>query len=235
MIDTDLKTIAQTLNAALARRVDLSDVDDLGALIDQHLQARVLQNYRDQLDGLEGADAMAWLLHRMAEIEARLLAVQLATARPDGASLPAAADFALPRSAVVPFDENLAEAGFYPAEEAPDGRMFRWLGPAPQASVFLPKLQLPVEICIKVHSAFVRHAIDQVRVALDGGEWVGVQVRHHEGGFDLTARPLAGPITHAGTMRLDIDAVVSESPAAKGENDDRSLSIAIAGIDVASL
>jgi hypothetical protein len=269
MIDADLKSVAATLSAAISRRVDLADSEDMALLVDQHLHVQVLRNYREQLEGLEGADAFAWLLRRMAEIETRVLALQAATlagapglapadvaapaaapgpaapgpAAPGPAAAPASVpaawpvepDFTQPKSATVLFDDEAVQTGFYPAETAPDGSMFRWLGPAPQASVFLPKAQLPVKVTITVHSAFVPEAIGDVRIALDGGDWVRVTAERFRNGYVLLARPPAGPITHAGTMRLDIDAVRTASPSARGEQDTRDLAIAISRIEIATI
>ncbi len=258
MIDTDLKSVAATLSAAISRRVDLSDGEDMAQLVDQHQHVMVLQNYCEQLEGLEGPDAFAWLLRRMAEIETRVLTLQAAmiadstapaAATPGAAATrtpapmptaewparPAEHGFAQPKSATILFDKDVVQSGFYPTEEAPDGRMFCWLGPTPQASVFLPKVQLPVKVVITVHAAFVPEVIGDVRIALDGGEWVPVTVERYRDGYVLMAKPQAGMITHAGTMRLDIDAIRTGSPSARGERDSRDLAIAISQIEISSI
>ncbi len=45
------------------------------------------------------------------------------------------------------FDYQLPGTGWYPPERDPDGQIFRWLGPVPQANVFL---QLPTDRPIKI-------------------------------------------------------------------------------------
>ncbi|MBN8905418.1 MAG: hypothetical protein J0H99_02090, partial [Rhodospirillales bacterium] len=106
MTDGDLSHITDKLAAALSRRIDLSDSENMALLIDQHLQAQVLQNYRTQLEGLQGTEMLAWMLHRIAGLEARVLALHAAGQLTEharestaGTVPPAAADFAvLPRS-----------------------------------------------------------------------------------------------------------------------------------------
>ncbi len=245
MIDADLKGVAATLSAAISRRVDLSDSTDMAQLIDQYLHTKVLNNYREQLEGLEGAEAFAWLLHRMAEIETRLLALQAAaiapsappaaTPAPDLTTWPVRQDFSRPKSATILLDNEVVATGFYSAENAPDGTMFRWIGPTPQASVFIPNVQLPVEVVILVRSAFLPEVIGDIRIALDGGDWSRATVEKVGNRYTLTARPEAGLITHAGTMRLDIDALRAESPSNRGEKDTRNLAIAISQIEIISI
>jgi hypothetical protein len=245
MIDADLKSVAATLSAAISRRVDLSDCEDMAQLVDQHLHVRVLHNYREQLEGMEGAEAFAWLLYRMAEIETRVLALQAAviacSASPEATpaseqmARPANQDFAQPTSARILFGKELVETGFYAPETGPDGSIFRWIGPLPQASVFIPKMRLPVEVVIKVYAAFLPEVVDGIRVALDGGDWARATVETIGNGYLLKARPQAKPFSHAGTMRLDIDAVRTGSPSDRGEQDARDLAIAISKIEISSI
>jgi hypothetical protein len=132
-------------------------------------------------------------------------------------------------------DADLVQSGFYPAEQSQDGTTFRWLGPAPLATVFLPPLAIPLEIRLHIHSAFLPDVLEDVRMALDGGDWAPVVVREEQGGTQLCACPRPGPMAHLGTLRLDIDTVRTESPRQRGQMDDRSLSLALSAITLRPL
>lgn len=133
-------------------------------------------------------------------------------------------------------DADLVQAGFYPAEVSEDGIPFRWIGPGPVATVFLPPLGQRVEVVLRVHSAFVLAVLEEVRLSLDGGPWVPTVLwQDTDGGTRLSARLAAGPMTHLGALRLDIDSIRTESPRQRGGTDDRPLSLALAAIGLRAL
>jgi hypothetical protein len=174
----------------------------------------------------------------MATIEARVLTLGGAALKEDGQPEAPTVDdgVLLPRFASVTFDSDLVQTGFYPAEvTADDATPFRWLGPEPQASVFLPKLAGPVEVVITVISAFVPDVLEKTRLSLDDGESVGVEVEKRGHRYTLTAKLMPGVMSHAGSMRLDIDAVQTETPKARGQTDSRYLSLAISRIEIKSV
>lgn len=257
MSSPSLQDAAASLAAALARRVDWRDADPAGLPLDHALQRRVLGTYAEDLAGLGPDETARWVLQRLAMLEARLLTVQagqwqggvdvppfVAAARP--APLPEAAapatpvviapvvaeEAMLPTRAVVLFDEALSTEGFYRIEKHPKGDTFCWLGPTPLASLFIPKLRGPVEVRLHVLYTFVPDVLDATRVALDGGEWTTVSVLREAGDIVLIARPPVGDRSLPVTMRLDIDAVRTDSPKRHGKNDGRELSIAIRRVEV---
>jgi hypothetical protein len=79
---------------------------------------------------------------------------------------------------------------------------------------------------------FIPGVLEKMRLSLDGGETVGVKVEKQGSRYNLTATLMPGPISHAGTMRLEIDVIETATP---GSGDSRYLSIAISRIDVKSL
>jgi hypothetical protein len=236
-MESELKAISETLSTALAKRIDLRDGAGAGPLVDQYLQLQVLGTYAEQLDGLDGAAAIAWMLRRMAQIEAGLLLLQAAKLDASLTAVPVPAP-ALPPSApvpevvTIPCDKNLVQVGFYPMERPREGVQFRWIGPAPYASVFVPKFAVLQQVTLRLHAAFIPQLAEEIRVAVDGGEWAAVTVERHGRSMTLTCTPQPGNITHASTMRLDIDAVQTESPASRGESDPRELSIAVSSIEI---
>ena len=127
-------------------------------------------------------------------------------------------------------DADLVQGGFYPAEQSQDGTIFRWIGPAPLATVFLPPLSVPLEIRLHIHSAFVPEVLGHVRMALDGGAWTPAVLLEQGGTTQLRACPRPGPMAHLGTLRLDIDTLRTESPRQRGQMDDRALSLALSVI-----
>jgi hypothetical protein len=231
--------LAAHLATALAGRLNLPEGSTLGAQADASLQARVLDLYARELGGLEEADSLRWLLRRMAMIEARLLALQahvVLPTDPDGAeALLEDEDPVAPGALRLACDADLVQGGFHPAETSAEGLAFRWIGPAPQANVFLPRMRLPLEARLHVYSAFLPEVVPEVRLALDGGEWVPVAVRESRDGLVLSARLEAGPLSHGGLLRLDIDTVRTESPLSRGGSDGRQFSLALSAIEVESL
>lgn len=255
MSSPSLQDAAVSLAAALARRVDWRDADPAGLPLDQALQRRVLSTYAEDLAGLSPEETARWVLQRMAMLEARLLTVQagqwqggvdvppFVAARP--APLPEAAapaiapvvaeEAMLPTRAIVLFDEALSTEGFYRIEKHPKGDTFCWLGPTPLASLFIPKLRGPVEVRLYVLYTFVPDVLDTTRVALDGGAWTTVSVLREAGDIILVARPPVGESSLPVTMRLDIDAIRTDSPKRQGKNDGRELSIAIRRVEVKTI
>lgn len=219
---------AKALAATLAAPAALAGADHPGAAIDATLQARVLALYADELRGLTPDQALPWLLRRTALLEARLLGLQAAAL---GAPvLPAGVEPARPGTLDLSCDAALVQGGFYPAEQAADGTAFRWIGPAPEACVFLPRLSAPLEIRLHVHSAFLPEVMDAVRLSLDGGD----QVAATRQGDVLSAVLRPGPLGHGALLRLDIDTARTESPEARGGTDRRRLSLALSRIEAAS-
>jgi hypothetical protein len=234
MTQQRLGTIASGLAATLAARIDLTDAEAPGLQADLLLQARVMDLYAQQLQALPDEEAIPWLLRRMAMIEARLLAVQSQALSLAPETTLAAADSPPASNIMLPCDAVLVQGGFYPAELSRDGVAFRWIGPAPLATVFLPRMRAPLTIRLHVHSAFVPAVLDEVRLALDGGEWVSATRLDGAAGSVLTAILAPGPVNHAGLLRLDIDTARTASPQATGGTDTRHLSLALSCIEAES-
>jgi hypothetical protein len=224
---TDHPAWSDALAAALAPAA-LAEADHPGTAADAALQARVLALYAAELEGLPPVAVLPWLLRRTARLEARLLGLQaLALGAP---VLPQGVEPARPGALSLPCDAELVQGGFYPAEQAADGTAFRWVGPGPVATVFLPRLSAPLEIRLHVHSAFLPEVLEEVRLALDGGDWVAAAWR--DGVLSATLSP--GPFSHGALLRLDIDTARTESPEARGGTDRRALSLALSRIEAAS-
>ncbi len=229
---TDHPAWSDALAAALAPAAlappALAETGHPGAAADAALQARVLALYAAELHGLPPAEALPWLLRRTARLEARLLALQAAAL---GAPvLPEGVEPARPGALVLPCDADLVQGGFYPPERAADGTAFRWVGPAPVASVFLPRLRAPLAVRLHVHSAFLPEVMGEVRLALDGGDWVAAARQ----GEVLSATLSPGPFGHGALLRLDIDTARTESPESRGGTDRRLLSLALSRIEAES-
>ena len=254
MSGQSLQDAAKALAAAIAGRLDLRDTDPKGAGLDQAMRRRMLSTYAQELSDLAPDASGRWLLDRMAAIESRLLAVQAAQVQAQmqtqvtprslpvrgapasgGVAPEIAEEVLLPRRVALVCDENLTREGFYGIERGGNGKPFYWLGPDPTAMVFLPKLAAPVEVRLHIQSAFVPDVLPDIRVALDGGAWTQVRVEGTEGRIVLVAAPPVGSERRAASMRLDIDAVRTESPADKGGSDPRRLGIAIEEIVLTSL
>ncbi|MBO1075793.1 hypothetical protein [Roseomonas marmotae] len=221
-----LDEIATGLARALAGHTP--GAEDGGGPGERAMQARILDLYARELKGLEGDEALSWLLRRMAMIEARLHNL-----RPDDGDPLEEAD-APPRLLRLACDAELVQGGFYPAERSAEGVEFRWIGPSPQANVFLPRMRLPLEVRLHVHSAFVPEVVPEVRLSLDGGPWKPVMVREGRDGLVLSAVLEAGPMGHGGLLRLDIDTIRTDSPGRRGGTDGRHLSLALSAIEAES-
>jgi len=238
---TGLRDLAQVMAAALARQTGIREGADWGELVDRHLRRQVLDSYREELAASAPADAIAWLLERLAAVEARLLTLQAAALAPQAAldRDPLAQGFNgqafLPTAATVYCDRELVHEGFYPVEYMPDGTPFRWIGPLTRAHVVLPKICPPIELQLTVSHIYVTDIVERVQVSLAGGEFVPVAVERHRQGAILTARPPAGPIEGARSVKLDIDVIRTECPRLRGEADGRELSVALSRIDMISL
>jgi hypothetical protein len=234
MADQRIGNVASALASSLAARVDLTDAHGAGVQADLVLQARVMDLYAEQLQSLPEAEALPWLLRRMAMIEARLLGLQSGALGQSEAVLTMAEDAPPATLLNLPCDADLVQSGFYAAERSQDGVAFRWVGPDPRATVFLPRLRTPVTIRLRVLSAFLPEVLDEVRMALDGGEWVPATRLEGVGDVTLSAVLPAGPIGHAGLLRLDIDTARTESPLTRGSTDERHLSLAFSAIEAES-
>lgn len=241
-----LQDAAKALAAALAGRLDLRDSDHSGTAVDQALRARVLSSYAQELSGLAPEASGRWLLERLATLESRLIAVQSARWHGEAPAAPTppapppvapvvADEVVLPRRILMTCDESLIGEGFYPLERSGEGTPFYWLGPAPRATVLLPKLAAPVEVRLRLHAAFVPEVLPEIRLSLDGGAWTPVRVEEEAGRVTLVAAPPPGEAARPASMRLGIDAVRTESPASKGEADSRQLGIALERIDLSTI
>lgn len=239
MTTSDFKSIIEALRTASLRRLDLSD--DLGAssLLYRRLERAALESYQDEIAGLSGPDGLQWLMRRMARIEASLAILQAALLgegaspeAPPAAPATAAAESEVvfePRSVSVDLDENVVQTGFYHHENLPSGRSFRWLGPDPLASVYLPRIDGPVRVVIRAMKAFDGVPLDETRVCVDGGEWAPVTAEREDGVLKLIATPRRGAAPATATTRVDIDCGRTASPQG---GDTRLLGIAIYGVDL---
>jgi hypothetical protein len=240
MTTIDLKTIIEALRISAARRIDLSDDRGASALLRPRLELAVLEGYDEELSGLDGQRALEWLVRRMARIEASVSVLEAALARAGGPANTAAPlaplaggeieDMFAPRSVSVDLDENVVQSGFYHHETLPAGDVFRWLGPDPVASVYLPRIDGPVRVVIRAMKAFDGVPLDETRVSIDGGEWASVSAEREGGVLNLTATPERGAAT--ATTRVDIDCIRTISPHDSGVSDTRRLGIAIYGVDL---
>ena len=141
----------------------------------------------------------------------------------------------LPRHVITACDESLVHKGFYDAERSPQGRSFRWIGPEPRGSVFLPRIEMPGEVRLHIYGVFVREAVALVKVSIDKGAWEPAKIVQGRDGIVLVARPVPGETGSPQVMRVDIDAAMSDSPSNRGEDDFRTLSIALSAIEAASV
>lgn len=209
-----------------------------GQAVDHALHRRILARYAEELAGRPPEEAAAWLLDRLAAMEAMQLTIHSGARLLDWADPGPAAvhvlellqpppEVPLPNEVLVPCDGALTQEGFYGAEQGANGRTFRWIGPEPQAAVFLPQVAQPAEFRLQVHSAFCPEVLGEVRVALDGGAWSGAVLEQGPQGRVLVARPVGGEQGHLGAMRLDIDAVRTDSPMNRGQSDPRLLGVAL--------
>ncbi|WP_111399163.1 hypothetical protein [Humitalea rosea] len=242
---------ATALAAALSRRIDLRDADPAGLPADQALQRRVLNSYAQELAGMKPEEGVLWMLRRLSMLEARLLTVQAAQWQgatvlpypapvepaPEPAIAPVVAEeIVLPTQMTLNLDEQLRREGFLRPEKASSGDSFCWIGPTPKAAIYLPRLRTPVEIRLLVLSTLVPDALEQVQLALDGGAWTTVRVERQGRITTLIAAPPPGQDGGAATMRLDIDAIRTASPASiNGGDDRRQLSIAIWRVELVSI
>ncbi|WP_430912032.1 hypothetical protein [Methylobacterium sp. sgz302541] len=142
---------------------------------------------------------------------------------------------ALPRRVIASCDDSLVHKGFYEAELSPQGRSFRWIGPEPRATLYLPRIEAPLEVRLHLYGVFVREALPLVKVSLDKGAWASVAITQGREGVVLVARPVPGDPGPPQVMRLDIDAALSDSPTNRGEADYRVLSIALAAVEALSI
>lgn len=213
---------------------------------DLALQRRILDRYTDELAGLSPEAAAAWLLQRLAAMEAMQLTLNSGVRLMDwGDPGPAAvqaldpvqpeAEPPLPAEAAVTCDREMLQEGFYDAEVSAAGSSFRWIGPEPRAAVFLPRVAQPAEIRLHLQSAFCPEVLGEVRVALDGGAWATVTLEEGPEGRVLIAQPPPPEEGRAGAMRLDIDVVRTDSPLNRGQSDPRMLGIALRQIEARSV
>ncbi|WP_156963736.1 hypothetical protein [Muricoccus aerilatus] len=190
--------------------------------------------------------AAAWLLQRLAAMEAMQLTVNSGVDLMEWSDLGPAAvqaveplqpepEPSLPSEALVVCDREMLREGFYDAETGANGRSFRWIGPEPRAAVFLPRVAQPAEIRLLVHSAFCPEVLGDVRVALDGGARATVTLEQGPEGRVLVAQPPPAEVPRGGAMRLDIDVVRTDSPLNRGQSDPRMLGIALRRIEARSV
>jgi len=238
MTTSDFKSIIEALRTASLRRLDLSDDFGASSLLYRRLERAALESYQDEISGLSGPDGLQWLMRRMARIEASLAVLQAAllggdaaaAATPEAAAAGVESEVVFePRAVSVDMDENVVQTGFYHHENLPSGRSFRWLGPDPLASVYLPRIDGPVRVVIRAMKAFDGVPLDETRVCVDGGEWTGVAAERDDGVLKLTATPRRGAAPATSTTRVDIDCIRTASPEG---GDTRLLGIAIYGVDL---
>ncbi|TPG59181.1 hypothetical protein EAH89_07515 [Roseomonas nepalensis] len=213
--------------------------------VDHALERRVLARYAEELAGLPVEEAAAWLLRRLAAVEAMQVTARAGTRPREWADPGPAAvlvlepiepvpEAPLPTEVAVSCDDALAQEGFHDAETAEGGRSFRWIGPEPRATVFLPKVALPAEVRLHVHAAFCPEVLGDISVSIDEGPWEAA-LQEEGGARVLVARPRPGERPPAGATRLDIDAVRTASPLSRGAADARLLGLALWRIEARSL
>ena len=273
MTDQSLRTALIALAADIARPLDVDDLASAAGLKQDYLGRRVLDSYRSDMAERGEDGQFAWLVERLASLEARVLALQVALSaaphsggareissaspdealapnlaiggedaaavRPDSAMLPGvdaahhASDTSgsLPDRVVVSADDRLVCMGFYDPERDSDGRFFRWVGPDTRATLFVPRVKAPFEVRLHVSAIYVPAAIEQTRVSIDGGDWIPVR---HEGSV-LLCRPHPGAVHDEQRVTLDIDVGASASPADRGLEDTRQLSLAFYAMELEAL
>jgi hypothetical protein len=219
----------------LLARVDLAGAD-YGDVVENRLEEQTLAAYREALkDAPEGA-SLAWLIGRVAQLEARVEALsralwaQSATAGPAVAAPAAELDGAL-----VLMDENVVQDGFHGVERNGAGVAYRWLGPDPVARVYLPKVRPPVELTIMLAGIHKRVDVRALRVAFNNGPWTPVEIDQVAGAIRLRCRPVAGALPPGLLHYVDIDCGATFSPADEGHHDTRKLGVALSRIEVAGV
>ena len=240
--------IRRPMSRGVSAPADLRNVGDppVTPPVDRALERRILARYAEELAGLPAEEAAAWLLRRLAAVEAMQITALSGTRPREWADPKPAAVLVLepieqppepplPRETVMSCDATLAQEGFHAAETDATGRTFRWIGPEPRATVFLPQVAQPAELRLHVHSAFCPEVLAEIRLSVDGGPWETAAVEGAAGGQVLVARPLPGGCRHVGSIRLDIDAVRTASPLSRGGADARLLGIALWRIEARSI
>jgi hypothetical protein len=234
----DLIGVVEAMQSRLFARVNLADAD-YGALVENGLEAEALASFREELAQVSQAEGVAWLIARMARLEARVDALTRALHRLDAAAAVAPALAAAPAAeldgSLVLMDENVVQDGFYYSERTGDGVRYRWLGPDPVARVYLPKVKPPVELRLVVTGFYKGVELAATRVALNDGPWSPVEVIPGEGKNILRCRPFPGPGGDGLMHHIDIDCGATFSPADEGRSDARRLGLALAQIEIAGV
>jgi len=232
------------LQQRLLQRFDLRDAD-FGEIVSSKLQLEALQAAGEELNNSSQAETIAWLVKKVAVLEARVHALAFALHERetqahhgngkdieppvDGLSL---LSLAPSQSVSVEMDENVIQEGFYAPERTKEEKPFRWLGPNPIARVYVQKSKKPLDLKLHVNTAFKGVELEAVRVALNGGTWATAEVKRAGAAYVLSFRPEPGSDDSGLTDYVDIDCGVTYSPASEGGTDKRKLGIALARIEM---
>jgi len=236
--DEALVQAARILSRTLGQKVPLQDLEFSSDPKTDALYQRCLNSYADELLNASPADQRLWILRRLASIESRLMLLQANQATEQAKTLDRSLEpedvFTISRSqktfpALLSLlvDDSIVETGFYRTETHASGLKFRWIGPEPRASIFLPRVDAPVQITLSVMHTYPDGILDKVKVALDEGPWSSGKVVKEGDRALLHFAPTPGAKRFLQTMQLDIDAVRTLSPKQDGKGDSRSLSIAL--------
>ena len=245
MNKVDMLGIVEAIEKRLLRRVDFSDAD-YSDVMSNDFQLDSIKNFDSELRGLSESECLGWLINKVAQLEARLNALlYLMRERADSAQEPEVpigdtqetdlANEEMPKSVTIVTDENFIQTGFYSVEYTDKGKCFRWLGPEPIATMYLPKIATPLELTFHILAVYEGVSLEAVRVALNEGEWTPVDVQNDGHSSTLRCRPSTGGNNDGVTHRVDIDCGVTFRPADAGKIDTRRLGIAISYVEIASV
>ena len=227
----DMVGAVDAMRKRLLSRIDLADADYAG-VVENKLELEALDTFGEQLKAASDLDGVSWLIRRVAQLEARVNALTLTLGRWE-ANL--AAPQTEPDRHVIWMDEAVVQEGFHYAERAQGDICFRWIGPAPLARVYLPKIRLPVELTLVLVAAYRGVQLEAVRVAFNDGPWAAVELDRVEGRTALRCRPDSGPSRDGLVHFVDIDCGATFRPADDGAPDVRKIGVALSRIEMASL
>ncbi len=215
----------------LLSRVDLADAD-YASVVENKLELEALDAFGAQLQGASELESVSWLIRRVAQLEARVNALTLTLGRWETNREPPPTE---PERHVVEMDENVVQEGFHYVERIQGDVCFRWIGPAPKARVYLPKIRLPLELTLVAPAAYRGVQFEAARVAFNDGAWTPVIVERAEGSAALRCRPESGPSRDGLLHFVDIDCGATFRPADEGASDVRKIGLALSRIEMVSL
>jgi hypothetical protein len=227
----DMIGAVDAMRKRLLSRVDLADAD-YASLVENKLELEALDRFGAQLKGASDLESVSWLIRRVAQLEARVNALTLTLGRWEADREPPQPE---PQRHVVKMDQSVVQEGFHYVERMQGDVCFRWIGPAPKARVYLPKIRMPLELTLVVASSYKGVQPEAARVAFNDGPWTPVTAERVEGSTVLRCRPPSGPSRDGLVHFVDIDCGATFRPADDGASDVRKIGLALSRIEMVSL